>query len=94
VDARDTAAPGPPPPLLAVVGRGHQARYRFLEQHLGGPGFVEVIWDRRVEERRQARETGVIDRRSSERRQPLPVTWSALAFVLTARQGPEVARSA
>ena len=74
------------PRYLAVVGRGNTARFRFLQEYLAGPGFVEVIWDRRVQERRNAKEVGVIDRRSGDRRQPLPATWSALSFVLAPRQ--------
>lgn len=82
-----------PPPYLAVVGRGNTTRFQFLEEHLAGPGFVEVIWDRRLEERRHAKEVGVIDRRSGDRRQPLPVTWTALSFVLAPRRGSQDAAS-
>ena len=78
--------PKGPASYLAVVGRGNTGRFRFLQEHLASPGFVEVIWDRRVLERRHFREIGVIDRRSGERRQPLPVTWTALSFVLAPRQ--------
>ncbi|MGH7320813.1 MAG: hypothetical protein ACRELA_14470 [Candidatus Rokuibacteriota bacterium] len=74
-------------PYLAVVGRGHTSRFRFLQNHLEGPGFVEVIWDRRVQERRNVREAGVLDRRCGDRRQPLHATWTALSFVLTPRRG-------
>ena len=72
---------------LVVVGRGQQGRFQFLQEHLAEPGFVEVIWDRRALERRNAYEGCVLDRRCGERRQPLPVTWTALSFVVAPREG-------
>jgi len=80
-------------PHLVVVGRGQQGRFQFLQEHLAEPGFVEVIWDRRALERRNAYEGCVLDRRCGERRQPLPVTWTALAFVVALRQGVALPRA-
>jgi hypothetical protein len=82
LDSRPRAAV----PYLVVVGRGQEGRFRFLHQHLAEPGFVEVIWDRRQVERRHAYEGCVLDRRCSERRNPLPITWTALSFVVAPRE--------
>jgi hypothetical protein len=81
---------------LVVVGRGQRTRFQFLQEHLAEPGFVEVIWDRRRSERRHAHEMQMLDRRCAERRQPLPITWTALSFVVAQRQAapPRIARRA
>jgi hypothetical protein len=84
--ARPESRPRGAVPYLVVVGRGQEGRFRFLHQHLAEPGFVEVIWDRRQLERRNAYEGCVLDRRSSERRHPLPITWTALSFVVAPRE--------
>lgn len=70
---------GRSPTYVAVVRPGERALYRMLKDYLETRGLVEVVWDRRVGERRtpgerrrahraDARES----RRRAERRETLP----------------------
>ncbi len=67
--ARDT--PRPAPRYLAVVRRGETEVYRLLKEYLEARGLAQVVWDRRVGERRFAG-PGAADseRRRSDRRGP------------------------
>jgi hypothetical protein len=54
--------------LLLVVSRKEPERYAYL-QHILGSETVDVILDRRVEERRGRQTPVVVERRRAERRQ-------------------------
>jgi hypothetical protein len=54
--------------LLLVVSRTEPGRYRYLKYVFGG-GSVDVIFDRRVVERRQRLERVVVEQRRGDRRQ-------------------------
>ena len=85
----DSASRGAVQPCLAIVRRGETETFRLLKRELEEPepDVVEVIWDRRVGERRTARETAPDDRRFRERRGPLPATWTIFGFVIAVRHG-------
>ena len=54
--------------LLLIVSRMEPARYTYLK-HVFGSETVEVILDRRLEERRQRQERAPAERRREVRRQ-------------------------
>jgi hypothetical protein len=72
------------PPYLAVVPRGHPRIYRTLVESVRHQGLVEVIWDRRVGERRVRQDAVPAQRRLGERRRPPHDTWE-LGFILASR---------
>ena len=51
-----------------VVARDRPDLYRYLSQTFADARNVEVIWDRRIEERRRAEDTPPRDRRQRDRR--------------------------
>lgn len=51
-----------------VVARDRPDLYRYLSQTFADAKNVEVIWDRRTDERRRAAEIGARERRQRERR--------------------------
>jgi hypothetical protein len=64
-----------------IVRRGAGKRYENLKkktEHLP----VEVVWDRRQQDRRSASESVGEDRRKSDRRKKPPFTWEMSDFVL------------
>jgi len=54
--------------MLLVVARTEPARYTYLA-HVFGKEIVDVILDRRVEERRQRPERVAVEKRRHDRRQ-------------------------
>ena len=71
-----------PSPYLVVVPRGERAVFSALRERVD-QGLVEVIWDRRVvDRRRNPSDSG--RRRLGERRRPDDDTW-ALGFLVAAR---------
>lgn len=50
------------PPYVAVVRPGERELFRMLKDYLEARGLVEVVWDRRVGDRR-----GPADRRKAHR---------------------------
>ncbi len=56
-------------------------RFEFLTHTFAAHG-VDIIWDRRVGERRQRTAPIGIERRRADRRGPPPVSWDALDFVI------------
>lgn len=61
----------PAPRYLAVVRRGETEEYSILKDYLGRRGVIDVVWDRRVGERRRAARppTTGPERRGRDRRQ-------------------------
>jgi len=74
------------PPYVAVVRRGELKLFRFLQEHFGELGLVEVVWDRRTTQRRITERPHVPERRQGERRRTPPNTWKVLGFVLVRRR--------
>jgi len=72
----------PAVPYLAVVRRGNAGVFRTLRETVGRQGRVEVIWDRRLADRRATAGAGGPDRRRGERRQRPGDPWLTLGFVM------------
>jgi hypothetical protein len=70
-------------PKLVIVRRGHFATYELLTRAFAGDAAVQVIWDRRGGERRQAPpEPGTDDRRLSDRRRTARTLWGPLDYMV------------
>jgi hypothetical protein len=68
---------------LVIVRRGHFATYELLSRTFAGDATVQVIWDRRVGERRQAPQSpGTDDRRRSDRRRVARTLWGPLDYMI------------
>jgi hypothetical protein len=72
------------PSVLIIVRRGRADRFWFLEWMFAHDP-AEVIWDRRVGERRQRGASRQPDRRREDRRGASPASWSVLDFVVAPR---------
>jgi len=70
-------------PRLIVVRRGHFATFELLNRTFSDDPGVQIIWDRRMRERRQSAEgPGDSDRRrGSERRRKPPSQWAQLNYM-------------
>ena len=71
-------------PRLVIVRRGHFATFELLTRTFSGDPSVQIIWDRRMAERRKS-----IDapgngerRRSSDRRRVPPMQWGQLNYMV------------
>jgi hypothetical protein len=69
---------------LMVVHRGEHDRFRVLTSTFRDRP-VEVMWDRRMADRRRAADGVSVDRRSSDRRQSPPSSWNNLGFLVARR---------
>jgi hypothetical protein len=69
---------------LMVVQRGDEDRFRFLCSTFRDRA-VEVVWDRRMSDRRKSAGGPSVDRRSGDRRQSLPNSWNNLGFLVARR---------
>jgi hypothetical protein len=68
---------------LVIVRRGHFATYELLTRTFVGDPTVQIMWDRRMSERRQSvdrPDSG--DRRRSDRRRPPPMQWGQLNYMI------------
>jgi len=77
-------------PCYAIVHRDHVEIFQTLKADLEEPDVVEVIWDRRLGERRRLARTQDAERRRGDRRGPLPEMWFSFGFVVA----PQVPRPA
>jgi hypothetical protein len=68
---------------LVIVRRGHFATYELLTRTFADDPSVQIIWDRRMSERRQAvGGPGISDRRRSDRRRTPPTQWGQLNYMI------------
>ena len=68
---------------LVIVRRGHFATYELLTRTFAGDPTVQIMWDRRVGERRQSVDRpGSGDRRRSDRRRRPPMQWGQLNYMI------------
>ncbi|MBI1893760.1 MAG: hypothetical protein HYS14_06580 [Candidatus Rokubacteria bacterium] len=67
-----------------IVRRGESEIFQLFREHFADVGFVDVIWDRRLGDRRRVHRDVAVERRRGERRHPAPKTWSAFGFVFAA----------
>jgi len=70
---------------LMVVQRGDHDRFRFLSATFRDRP-VQVVWDRRVGDRRRSSEGTPADRRSGDRRNRPPASWDNLGFLVARRE--------
>lgn len=79
------------PRYLAVVRRGETEVYRILKEYLEARGLLQVVWDRRGEQRRRsAGPSAASDRRRADRRRPThDVAYRTLGFFLARPDVPE-----
>jgi hypothetical protein len=70
-------------PRLVVVSRGHFATFELLTRTFSGDPAVQIIWDRRIRERRQAADRlGDQERRAGrDRRRVPPSQWRQLNYM-------------
>lgn len=73
---------------LAIVQRGRAGVYETLKERFEAGTLVEVIWDRRVAERRRAHRPVSRERRQRERRRAPPEAWTVMGFALVAKPEP------
>jgi hypothetical protein len=75
---------GDSPRFLVIVRRGQADRFTILaETFARNP--VQVIWDRRTEERRGVTHPSPQERRRRVRRGPPPESWSVLDYLVVTR---------
>jgi len=77
--------------FLMIVRRGQIERYEFLEKAFTDEP-IQVIWDRRIGERRGQTQPTSMDRRQGERRRQLPTSWDVLDFVVAKEQSALAAK--
>jgi hypothetical protein len=71
-------------PKLVIVRRGHFATFELLTRTFSGDPSVQIIWDRRMRERRQSTEgspNGERRARADRRRVP-PLQWGQLNYMI------------
>ena len=71
-------------PRLVIVRRGHFATFELLTRTFVGDPTVQIIWDRRMGERRRSTEGpgGVERRTSTDRRRVPPPQWGQLNYMV------------
>ena len=74
-------------PRLVIVRRGHFATYELLTRTFADDPTVQIIWDRRVAERRRAEgASGNSERRHNDRRRPPPTQWGQLNYMIAGNE--------
>src|SRR5262245_51343026 len=78
-----------PPECLVIVRRGETEVYERLKAQFAGMPNVQVIWDRRVRDRRVIIQDVDDERRRGERRAPLDATmWATRGYFVARPQSP------
>ena len=67
---------------LVIVRRGHFATFELLTRAFAGDAKVQIIWDRRVAERRRTVRRPEGERRQSDRRRVHPMKWGHLDYLI------------
>jgi hypothetical protein len=78
-------------PRLVIVRRGHFATFELLARTFSDDPSVQIIWDRRKEERRQfAGGPGDGERRrSTDRRREPPTQWGQHNYLSASEASPQ-----
>ena len=77
-------------PRLVIVRRGHFATFELLSRTFADDPTVQIVWDRRREERRQPGDVaGHAERRSSDRRRVPPTQWGQLNYLSACEASPQ-----
>ena len=75
-------------PRLVIVRRGHFATFELLTRTFAGDSSVQIIWDRRIAERRRASDgAGDAERRRSDRRRVPPSQWGQINYMIAGNEG-------
>jgi hypothetical protein len=70
---------------VVIVRRGHFATFELLMRIFADDPMVQIIWDRRIGERRQnGARTLDADRRRTDRRRTAPTQWTQLNYYMIA----------
>ena len=76
-------------PKLVIVRRCQFATFELLSRTFSGDPSVQIIWDRRMGERRQSLDRpGNDERRRSDRRREPPSQWRQLNYVIASETVP------
>jgi hypothetical protein len=68
---------------IVIVRRGHFATFELLTRTFAGDLSVQIMWDRRMGERRSAaRGPADSERRRSDRRREPPSQWGQLNYMI------------
>jgi hypothetical protein len=72
-------------PRLVIVSRGHFATFELLTRNFSDDPGVQIMWDRRISERRQSADRlgGQERRAGSDRRRVPPSQWRQLNYMFT-----------
>ena len=75
-------------PQLVIVRRGHFATYELLTRTFADDSNVQIVWDRRIAERRRAADSPDADeRRRADRRRRPPTQWGRLNYMIAGTEG-------
>ena len=70
-------------PRLVIVRRGHFATFELLTRTFADDPSMQIIWDRRIGERRQSAGDGAPrNRRRSDRRRVPPLQWGQMNYMI------------
>jgi hypothetical protein len=70
-------------PRLVIVRRGHFATFELLIRTFADDSSVQIVWDRRIGERRRATDdAGDTERRRADRRRIAPSQWGQLNYMV------------
>lgn len=76
-------------PRLVIVRRGQFATFELLARTFADDPSVQIIWDRRIGERRQSPGgPGDRERRRSDRRRQPPSQWGQLNYLVAEEAAP------
>ena len=67
---------------LVIVRRGHFATFELLTRAFADDAAVQIIWDRRVGERRRTLRMPEDERRQTDRRRIHPTQWGQLDYMV------------
>jgi hypothetical protein len=74
-------------PRLVIVRRGHFATFELLTRTFADDLSVQIIWDRRIGERRRTSDgPGDGERRRTDRRRPPPTQWGQLNYMIAGNE--------
>jgi hypothetical protein len=70
-------------PRLVIVRRGHFATFELLTRTFADDPSVQIIWDRRMGDRRQSLDgQDKRERRRSNRRRVPPMQWGQMNYMI------------
>ena len=67
---------------VVIVRRGEFSTFALLSRAFADDAAVRLVWDRRVDDRRETVACGRADTRQPDRRRPPPTSWGYQHFML------------